>query len=230
MTYADSFHKTRMSPWAGWSDLVQFLPHSSPAHYVDIGCGNGRWFRFLIDNQIFVDSGIGLDLDTYLLGQARFSFIKDSQFRFYQGDCIEMMDDCIVHFGTPNVLTSFGLWHHIPSYALRVDLLKKLFTILAPGGSLIVSCWQFADDEAYRTKLISPEVASGVLSLPLSEFEQGDYFLGWQSNASVMRYCHSFTAEEITRMALEITPHYSIVHGNGNDSTNAYVILSRSLV
>jgi len=228
MTYADSFHKTRQSPWNGWNSLIPLLPQESPAHYVDIGCGNGRWFSFITSKSVAIDSAIGLDLDTYLLGQARLLFAKDDRFRFYQGDCIENSDDCITHIGTPNVLTSFGLWHHIPSFELRQRLLSRLLSTVAFGGKLIISFWQFAEESGYIHKLITPEVAAPLLSVSVDEFEEGDYFLGWQSETSVMRYCHSFSQEEVEQLATSIGASYHLIRGSGNDATNMYVVFTRS--
>lgn len=230
MTYADSFHKTRLSPWNGWNDLLPLLPISTASSYVDIGCGNGRWFRFLTESNVQIESAVGFDLDTYMLGQARFSFIKDSRFRFYQSDCIDTLDSCLTHVGSPQVITSFGLWHHIPSYALRTRQLQKLIGTVAPLGSVVVSCWQFANDEAYRQKLIDPRSVTQQTGIEADEFETGDYFLGWRSDASVLRYCHSFSDEEISRMVEEVGGTSRLVRGNGNDSTNTYVIITRSPV
>ena len=230
MTYADSFHKTRQSPWNGWNDILPLLPTQTESVYVDVGSGNGRWFRFLTEHQVSITSAIGFDLDTYMLGQARFSFIKDSRFRFYQSDCIDSIDDCLAHVGTPQVITSFGLWHHIPSYELRLTLLKKLFERVSPGGTIVVSCWQFAADDTYRSKLISPSIVVQQTGIDPAEFEQGDYFLGWRSEASILRYCHSFSDEEINSLVREIGTPFSLVKGNGNDVTNTYVILTRSPV
>ncbi len=227
MTYADSFHKTRLSPWNGWNDLLPFLPTGSPAHYVDVGCGNGRWFNFIFNKSVLIDSGIGIDLDTYMLGQARFSFIKDLRFRFYQGDCIEHIDECIAHIGNPTILTSFGLWHHIPSFDLRQRLLSQLLSSVALGGKLIVSFWQFANEPGYSNKLIFPGNAAERLHIPATEFETGDYFLGWQASTDVLRYCHSFSRDEIEQLAVTVSPHYHFVYGSQNDVTNTYVVFDR---
>jgi SAM-dependent methyltransferase len=228
LTYADSFHKTRLTPWTGWNDLLSYLPTESPAHYVDIGCGNGRWFSFLSSKNVLIDTAIGMDLDTYLLGQARLAFIKDERFRFYQGDCIEQVDDCLSHIGTPSIITSFGLWHHIPSFDLRSQLLDKLLSAVAYGGKVIVSFWQFADDPMYQKKLIYPDAVAHRLSLSSDVFEVGDYFLGWQSSDEVLRFCHSFTPEEVASLAKATQSSIDIIHGSGNDQTNMYVVFSRS--
>ena len=149
MTYAASFHKTRLTPWNGWDELIEMLPQDKEVSYLDIGCGNGRWFRYLKDKSTHITSGVGIDLDTYLLGQARYGFINHPEFRFYQGDCIEDLHSCIDHIGDVHVISSFGLWHHIPSYDLRMNNLKLLTDRLKPGGVLLISFWQFADDPEY---------------------------------------------------------------------------------
>lgn len=223
LTYAASFHKTRLNPWNGWSKLLDSLPRVPEPQYVDIGCGNGRWFRYLRDSSVSITTGIGIDLDTYLLGQARYSFIQNPQFRFYQGDCIEGLSDCLSHVGSPDVISSFGLWHHIPSYELRLKNLMTLLDCVRPGGVLMISFWQFADDPEYAKKLITINDAESSLAIDPYDLEEGDYFLGWQAERSILRYCHSFTDKEITALAVATGRRYTLNSGSGNDSTNIYL-------
>lgn len=225
MTYAASFHKTRLTPWNGWNDLIELLPHESEMLYVDIGCGNGRWFTFLQDKAVPVSTGVGIDLDTYLLGQARYRFIASSLYRFYQGDCIENLDECLSHVGKPQVISSFGLWHHIPSFELRAKNLKTLLDSLAPGGVLMVSFWQFANDADYAKKLVTIHEAQPYLKIDPNDLEEGDFFLGWQAERSILRYCHSFSDAEIADLAQSTGKRHVITTGSGNDATNKYLTL-----
>jgi SAM-dependent methyltransferase len=224
MTYAASFHKTRLTPWNGWKSLLELLPEQE-ANYLDIGCGNGRWFRYLSDSSINLSSGIGIDLDTYLLGQARYAFINNPAYRFYQGDCIENLEECLTHVGKPKVISCFGLWHHIPSFELRLKNIKILLDRLEPGGALMISMWQFANDPEYAKKLVGPEEAVTHLKIDPNDLEEGDYFLGWQAERSILRFCHSFSDKEIMDLALATGKKHTLTTGTGNDATNIYLTL-----
>jgi hypothetical protein len=102
--------------------------------------------------------------------------------------------------------------------------LHQLAQKLADHGILCVSLWQFADDAAYSHKLKQPKDLVSQVGVEASEFESGDYFLGWQDEKEALRYCHSFSDEEIERLAQDLALPYKILIGEGNDRTNRYLI------
>lgn len=197
---------------------------------MDVGCGNGRWFSYL-ENYHLPKKAIGVDVDNFMLSQARFRFSKYSGFSFYQGDCIQdlkLILDTLLK-DKVSLMTSFGLWHHIPSYELRLYNLHLLAERLAENGRLCVSFWQFAEDSAYAHKLIKPESLVDKVGVVADEFETGDFFLGWQDEAEALRYCHSFSDEEINRLAHDLGLPYRILVGSGNDRTNRYLVAGLGL-
>lgn len=226
---ASSFHKTRQHPWNGWSQITNLLPDPL-LMAIDIGCGNGRWFGFL-ETQKRPQKAIGIDVDGFMLVQARQRFAKYPGHSFYQGDCIQDLDQILKSLvkDKASLITSFGLWHHIPSYELRLYNLYLLKQHLADHGILCVSLWQFAQDPAYTHKLKEPASLVAKVGIEVSEFEQGDYFLGWQEEAEALRYCHSFSDEEIERLATDLGLPYRIIIGNGNDRTNRYLVAGLGL-
>lgn len=52
-----------------------------------------------------------------------------------------------------DIVVSFGFMHHIPGYDLRVKFLKHALNYVKPGGYLVVSFWQFLNDETKRSKI-----------------------------------------------------------------------------
>ena len=46
---ADAFDVTRRVPWPGWNRLAEFLPATGPLSTLDLGCGNGRFLRWLAE-------------------------------------------------------------------------------------------------------------------------------------------------------------------------------------
>ena len=104
-----------------------------------------------------------------------------------------------------------------------------------PEGIVVVSFWQFMNDErlARKAHTLTQAVRAGELccELDTAQLDQNDYFLDWQSDSSVLRYCHHTTDNEIDRLldglrdAQEIE-RYSADGRDGN--LNRYVILKRN--
>lgn len=95
----------------------------------------------------------------------------------------------------------FGFFHHVPSFELRVRLIDALLQKTASGGVVCASFWQFMGDEkfvkkaeAWNSKAKSELASAG---FDASQLEAGDYFLGWQNEPGLWRYCHDFEELEI---------------------------------
>lgn len=100
-----------------------------------------------------------------------------------------------------NLVGCFGFFHHVPSFELRVRLIDALLQKTASGGVVCASFWQFMGDEkfvkkaeAWNSKAKSELASAG---LDASQLEAGDYFLGWQNEPGLWRYCHHFEELEI---------------------------------
>lgn len=124
-----------------------------------------------------------------------------------------------------DAVVSFGFMHHIPGKRNRLALLRELVEAVRPGGIVAVSLWRFMDDERLARKaraitervreravLMGEEAApkdeeadadpSGTMMprLDPSEFECGDYLLGWKDDSNALRYCHHFDDAEISSL------------------------------
>ncbi len=227
---ATSFHKTRTYPWSGWSQVIRFLPNDLQL-VIDVGCGNGRWFSYLSSQQIKPTRAIGIDIDGFMINTAKSKFTREDGFYFYQAGCIHDLQNTLdlVAKSRAQAITAFGLWHHVPSYELRLKNLRLLCDNIDASGVVCVSLWQFAGDPTYANKLIPPDRVVAQTGLDFVEFEPGDYFLGWQGNSEAIRYCHSFSDEEISRLAADIGLPYRIIAGVDNDRTNRYLVIGPSV-
>lgn len=103
--------------------------------------------------------------------------------------------------GACDLVGCFGFFHHVPSFELRVRLIDALLQKTASGGVVCASFWQFMGDEkfvkkaeAWNSKAKSELASAG---LDASQLEAGDYFLGWQNEPGLWRYCHDFEELEI---------------------------------
>ena len=91
----------------------------------------------------------------------------------------------------------FAVLHHIPSFELRLKILKKVRALLKPEGRFIHSNWQFLNSEKLKAR-IQPWEAVAISSV---EVDAGDYLLDWRSGGRGLRYAHHFTEEELSQLA-----------------------------
>lgn len=101
-----------------------------------------------------------------------------------------MSFDCVV---------CLAVLHHIPSFGLRARVLREAAGLLAPGGHLVLSTWQFLDSPRQRRKIVDWSKAG----IPEQALEPGDYLLDWKRGGQGMRYCHLVDQAEIERLADE---------------------------
>lgn len=200
------FSQSRELPWAGWNQLIPLLQqlHQSPVapHALDVGCGNGRWARFLAhiwDGHPW--SYVGLDNNQSLLQEAQ-HHLTEMQItgEVLQTDLVHQLinnHSILSHDRTKfELITLFGVIHHIPSFELRQKLMSQLTALLAPQGVLIISAWQFAEFDRFIKKQVQP----AVLNLDPTDLEPNDYILDWQSGPASYRYCHFLTEPEFATL------------------------------
>ncbi|MDO4437331.1 MAG: hypothetical protein Q4B77_05205 [Coriobacteriaceae bacterium] len=68
-------------------------------------------------------------------------------------------------------------------------------------------------------------------AIDLTQLDQHDHFLGWQSDPSPLRYCHHFTESEIDALVASVAPRAQEVArfsaDGASDDLNRYVVLKR---
>lgn len=60
------------------------------------------------------------------------------------------------------------------------------------------------DERAGRASLDEESARSPLFAIDFTQFEAGDYLLGWQNDTAAFRYCHSFSDEEIETLILSV--------------------------
>ena len=200
---ADSFSATRAMPWQGWRRCVALAPQSRPLRVLDVACGNMRFERFL-ESELGENAPLDLyaidDCDSLVPSRERVAFQNlDIVDALEKGSLARLIDapDC-------DFVGCFGFFHHVPGFDCRANLMRALIDKTALGGVVCASFWRFMDDErlaARATCDLSSFGLCGEVSL-----EENDYFLGWQHEPGLARYCHHFTEEEtqsLVRIACE---------------------------
>ena len=250
--HADSFSATRHAGWPGWAHALDGeagaafrvgAGREAPT-VLDVACGNMRFERFLqerfpesafrvtaVDNCAPLATG---DTDAFtLMGEGLANRVS-----FHDLDVMEhlLAGDLAAYLPEHDfdLVACFGFMHHVPGEENRVQLLRALAGKVKPGGSLVVSFWQFLNSPELAAKAQEAH-ARGVASLQdagldPAQLEEGDYLLGWQNEQDAFRYCHNFTYPEIERLAQEAglsSQLTTLFQADGRtQNLNAYLVAS----
>lgn len=171
------FARSRTRPQPGWTRLLPLLPPARPLSVLDVGCGDGRFGRYLQGAGIEV-AYWGVDFAGSPLDEAaapdRMTFLRRELSR----------PDCLIGLGVFDLVACLSTLQHIPGRTNRARLLAEMAARLAPGGLLILANWQFLDSERQRRKVR----AWAEVGVDPSRLEAGDYLLAWERGGSGLRY------------------------------------------
>jgi len=99
--------------------------------------------------------------------------------------------------GTFQQVFAFAVLHHIPGDELRTRLLRQVHDLMAPGGRLALSVWNFLASPRLRRRILPWREAG----LAEGELDPGDYLLDWRHGGRGLRYVHHFTEPELAELA-----------------------------
>lgn len=226
---ARSFSETRRKPWNGWFRVLEHLRTlKEPTSLLDIGCGNLRFEHFLMEQGISIDRTTAIDSCATLVDEG--ASINALEFR--QLDVMQALEDntlseSIAPHGY-DVAVAFGFMHHIFDRCQRRALLDTLVESLANGGLAIVSFWQLSKDKRLLDKALQTSKLAEIELGMKVDTSNGDFFLGWQDDAHVFRYCHDFSDQEIAEMTDSFNVIDRFVADGKNDDLNSYVVIKKS--
>ncbi len=216
---AAEFSATRQSAWQGWRRMLSSL-ELPVASVLDIGCGNGRFARFLADGQKQAIVYRGVDSCSELLAAARRQLADLPQLQ------LELVERDIVLDAMPplqaQLVALFGLLHHVPGAKRRQSLLRSATDSVLPGGTLVFAAWRFFEQERFRQRIV-PWPAD-------IEVEKHDYLLDWRRGERALRYCHYIDDDEhaqlIDATGLSVIDDYRADGAAGN--LNRYTVLRKN--
>ncbi len=201
---APDFDQTRAGLPLGWQQLASFLPPGTPGKpltALDVGCGNGRFARFLAEQGVYARY-VGVDADAALLtfaAQHHAAALKLAV-QFIQADLAQPDWADNLAGERFDLVVCFAVLHHLPGYALRLQVLQALAAHLATGGVLILSNWQFLTSQRFTKKQIDWQT----VGLTAADVEPGDALLPWQQGGYAVRYVHQVDEAEMQQLANEI--------------------------
>lgn len=201
---AASFAESRSQPQPGFSRLMAYLPRPCES-LLDVGCGEGRFGRFIQDYQP-LEQYVGIDFSAELLEIAQ-DQMDDADIKrvdFYQRDMTR--PGFLTGLGKFDVIACLAALHHIPGRDNRVQLLQEMAGHLGKDGRLFLSTWQFLDSERQQRKIRD----WSEVGLSASDVEVNDYLLTWQRDGFSYRYACMIEATETAKLAS--AAHLDIIH------------------
>lgn len=242
--HAASFAATRSSPWHGWNILASLLRERSwtgidARTALDLACGNLRFEEFLARE--FPHARFSFNAVDACPALASPQALAQANIRYREVDILQHAlagHRSIDGVSACDLTVCFGFMHHVPSRELRSAVLDTLCAHTAPHGLTVVSFWQFMHDERLARKAMqagalaadtsSPFAAHGV---DVSQLDENDQFLGWQTDPSPLRYCHHFPEVEIDELVASVgtvareVARYSADGSSG--TLNRYLVLEK---
>jgi SAM-dependent methyltransferase len=188
---AAPFADSRATPSPGFWPLAQTLPQPC-RRFLDVGCGEGRLGRFLLDGG-HIEQYVGVDFSAKLLAVARDSVPGT----FRQANLLDPV--ALDGLGTFDAVAAMAVFHHVPGRANRLRLLRQMAGCVAPGGRLLLSTWQFLDSARQRRK-IRPW---SLVDINTDELESADYLLYWQRGGVAYRYVCAVDSAETAWLAAQ---------------------------
>lgn len=269
-SHASSFSETRQAPWPGWvrtfdTVLRTFadVESTDPFCVFDLACGNMRFEHFLskqFENArqtgvtdplaIRTPEFYGIDSCRDLAIDSRGHALKIPHLHFQELDVLQALmqlnpaNTCEGLFDAPlaDLSVCFGFMHHVPSSEFRVRVLDTLVRQTRPGGIIVISFWEFMNDERMAKKAVRAE-ARAELTPPFegydsSQFEPGDHLIGWQNDQHAYRYCHNYDDAQIAELVRGVRTFYKsgkvpvrelerFSADGRSDNLNRYAILKR---
>jgi SAM-dependent methyltransferase len=223
------FSRSRESPWSGWIAILNragaLLPETP--RILDVGCGNGRFARFLEERlgRAFVYCGI--DESSLALDEARKRLPARASLVLAEHDFLRSSAPVPASLSvrTFDFIALFGVLHHVPGRANRLALLGRLAALLAPKGLLAFSLWRFDQSARLRKKIVPWEefrARTGV-EVEISDLEPGDHILTWGGARPAFRFCHAVSEEEEEEIARSL-PLDRLFHFDGGREPNRYFV------
>ncbi|MFO7631859.1 MAG: class I SAM-dependent methyltransferase [Caldilinea sp.] len=229
-TVAEEFDRTRQGLPAGMIALAKMLQMRLPtqARVLDVGCGNGRLARGLAESGIAgAYTGIDGDARLLVLAAAQTAALDGLTCHFAQADLAQSNWIDSATTAPYDAVVSLAVFHHFPGYELRQRLLMEMAGLLAPGGMLALSTWQFLSTARFAQRTLTWDA----IGLSETDVEPGDALLPWNQGAYAVRYVHHLDLTEIDQLAaasgLRIVDTFRADGKEGN--LNLFVVAERGL-
>lgn len=231
---ARDFSDSRAFYWHGWREILPYLENmlgeKETLRVLDVGCGNGRFGSFLVDNLPSIEiQYTGMDNNDTLLTIAQHK-LKHTHLdtTFIKTDIVEdLLSDQFFKDTKEkyDIIVLFGVLHHIPSYKLRKKLITTLSKLVSDNGLFVFTLWRFADDDQLEKRLVGYDKAG----INEKDIDSNDYLISWERETTSFRYGHYTDESEedklITASGLHLLESFESDGREGRG--NKYLVLSQ---
>ncbi len=194
--FASPFSETRPSGQARLERIVDYIGQSKSV--LDVGCGNGRLAERLDRERRELDY-VGVDASRELIDIAasRRNRFEHVHAEFRVGELSEPGWNKDLPYAPFDFAVALAVLHHVPSFELRLEVLRGIHAVLREGSTLVLTNWQFAQNERMKRKIVGWETAG----IDAGQVEEGDALLYWKHGGTGYRYCHLISKVEIQGLA-----------------------------
>lgn len=220
--FAAAFSETRSPAQMRLDRIVAYIGDAGKV--LDIGCGNGRLAeRLAREGKRARYVGVDASPQLIAIASARTPRLRVLIADFFVADITQAGWGQAFANTSFDIAIALAVLHHIPSFDLRVKILRDVYALLKPGARCILTNWAFDRNERQRKRL----VAWTEIGVDARALEPGDALLAWKRGGIGYRYCHLITKEEMAQLA--VASGFQIVKQYYADAElNLYSVLRKS--
>lgn len=220
--FASAFSETRSSAQTRLDRIVAYI--GDAGKILDLGCGNGR-LADRLEREGKRASYVGVDASPQLIAiaTARKMQLRHVAADFFVADITQAEWSLSFANALFDIAIALAVLHHIPSFDLRVAVLRDLHALLKPGARLILTNWAFDRNERQRKRIVMWADAG----FDARDLEPGDALLAWKRGGVGYRFCHLITKEEMLRMA-EASGFVVVKQYYADAELNLYSVLKKT--
>ncbi len=176
--------------------IVKYVPDG--ASVLEVGCGNGRLAERL-DRDARPLTYVGVDAAQQMIdiANARLPALRHISAHFIVADITVPGWTAVLGSAPFDVVIALAVLHHIPGSELREQVLRDIHAILRPGGTFVMTNWQFLKNDRMRKRIEAWEI----VGIDASQLESGDALLRWTRGGTGYRYCHWLSKVEVQDLA-----------------------------
>ena len=194
---AEKFSNTRKKHWPEFdyiaNEIEEVLQKKDKVKILELGCGDGRFFRFLKEK--FGDQIEYLWVD---ISEKLIEIAQKQGGNFVVSDMLEFLEK--QDYQTYDVVVAIASFQHIPTKWERLLILKHIYRVLTYGWKLVMVNWSFSSwfFKKYKFQILKSFVI-WILSLwgkPIN-----DFYIPWKDKWKVFyRYYHIFFIFELKKL------------------------------
>lgn len=185
---ADQFDKTRQHSWDDFSVFDVYVKDGM--RILDVGCGNGRVFKYLSSKHTI--HYVGIDQNPKFTEIAKSAYTSHPMKpEFYTASILDLKALEILGSQTFDIIFCIAVFHHFPTKALQLQALQNMRRFLRVGGILCMENWNMW------------ELRKGKKTVwgSIRNFGIRDVITKWKSPKGIgFLYYYAFTLSELRKL------------------------------